>query len=110
WIERMSIVRNITAFLLRHPDRHFGDLRRQQFVMFNNEPMLIDFGDVKLTADRTATSLHHARRIYDDFLDNFERVGAPGDIDRELDELELIARQGLLTVEKIQSTIDGIVK
>ncbi|GMS80572.1 hypothetical protein PENTCL1PPCAC_2747 [Pristionchus entomophagus] len=110
WVDRMKLVQNITHFMQRNADRHFADLRRQQFVMINSLPHLIDFGDINFTANRTASSIHHAARLYDDFIDHFVHVGAPGGIDREILALAKLVNRHELTLDHIDEFIEKVVK
>ncbi|GMR59564.1 hypothetical protein PMAYCL1PPCAC_29759, partial [Pristionchus mayeri] len=66
WGDRMGVVHEILLFLQRNSHRHFADLRRQQFVMMDSLPMLIDYGDITITRSMICTpppSLQCSRQI-----------------------------------------------
>uniref|UniRef100_A0A7E4UN53 Protein kinase domain-containing protein n=1 Tax=Panagrellus redivivus TaxID=6233 RepID=A0A7E4UN53_PANRE len=68
WHSRVEMLNEILAFLKRHERLSFRDIRRQQFVMIDNHPFLVDLDDVGTTSS-DATDLMN--RLYSGFIDGF---------------------------------------
>lgn len=82
------------------------DLRRQQFVLINNRPVLVDLDDV--VEVEGSTELATVRRLYDAFVADFLSYGAPEAVLPLLDNLKSTILNGNATFASILRLFDRL--
>lgn len=109
WKNRVRIINEILKFLKRTKPLIFNDIRRQQFVLVENRPTLVDFDDVSLNPleDEKRSDYYDytnddiVRRLYFSFVDGFLFQSNPPGTEESLMELKKSFENSNLTLEKL---------
>ncbi|KAE9553849.1 hypothetical protein FO519_002937 [Halicephalobus sp. NKZ332] len=109
WKNRVKIIDEILKFLKRTKPLVFNDLRRQQFVLIENHPTLVDFDDVgfiPLENQRRSDFYDYGndavvRRLYSAFIDGLLFQSNPPGTEESLKELKKAYENSTLTLEKL---------
>lgn len=112
WKSRVRIINEILKFLKRTKPLVFNDIRRQQFVLVENRPTLVDFDDVgfnPLFNQERSTYYDYSnnndedivRRLYFSFVDGFLFHSNPPGTEQSLMELKQAFENANLTLDKL---------
>lgn len=104
WKKRIQIIDEILKFLQRTKPLNFNDLRRQQFVMINDHPTLVDFDDVNIIQnDEKNVNVENTitKRLYKSFIDGFLFQSNPSGTEKYLKQLQNFYENSTLTLKKM---------
>uniref|UniRef100_A0A914EDX2 Uncharacterized protein n=1 Tax=Acrobeloides nanus TaxID=290746 RepID=A0A914EDX2_9BILA len=116
WETRLQILHEIIDFMERIQPFILQDLRRQQFMMIDNKPVYIDFDDVTIeencpifnATDNEScvqVSSNIARRLYEEFVDEFFWLGQPKYAHQHLEELKKSYAGNHLDMQTLKYTV-----